>query len=82
MLKESGLSKRFWAEAVATACYLVSRSPASSIQFKTPEILWTGNPLKIDHLKPFGCMGCVHKREGKLDPRAKKAVFLGYSKRS
>jgi len=31
MLKDSALSKRFWAEVVATTCYQINRSPSSSI---------------------------------------------------
>ena len=33
----------FWAEAISTACYLVNRSPHSSIEFKIPEEVWSGN---------------------------------------
>ena len=39
MLAESGMGKRFWAEAIATACYQINRSPSSAIQFKTPKEL-------------------------------------------
>ena len=35
LLKDSGLPKKFWVEAIATACYQINRSPASSINFKT-----------------------------------------------
>lgn len=44
MLFSAGLGKRFWAEAVHTACYLVSRSPHSSLEFKTPIEVWSGSP--------------------------------------
>ena len=80
MLVESGLGKQFWAEATATACYQINRSPSASIQFKTPEQLWTGRTPNLTHLKPFGCIGYVHRKQGKLDPRALKAVFIGYPK--
>lgn len=80
LLKDSGLHKKFWTEAVATACYQINISPAFSINFKTPKNLWTRRPPKLDHLKTFGCIGYVHKKEGKLDSRAKKAIFLGYPK--
>ena len=36
MLSNTGLSNCFWAEAVNTDCYLVNRSPSTTIDFKTP----------------------------------------------
>jgi len=76
LLKDSKLLKKFWAEAVSTACYQINRCPSSTINFKTPEHMWTEKLPILDHMKPFGCIGYVHKKEGKLDPRAHKAVFL------
>ena len=35
---------------------------------------------KLAHLRPFGCIGYVHMKQGKLESRAMKAVFLGYPK--
>jgi transposase InsO family protein len=32
MLSNAGLDKDFWAEAVSTACYLMNRSPTTSIE--------------------------------------------------
>lgn len=31
-----------------------------------------------NHLRIFGCIVYVHVNQGKLNPRAKKGVFLGY----
>ena len=78
MLSVSGLPKTFWAEAVKTACYLINRCPSSAIQFKTPQEVWSGKPPKYDNLKIFGCVAYAHVKQSKLDPRAKKCVFLGY----
>jgi len=36
MLSGVGLGQEFWAKAVETACYLVSRSPSSVLEDKTP----------------------------------------------
>ena len=79
MLVSAGLSKLFWGEALATATYLVNRSPSSAIEFKCPEEVWTGKLPCFKNLKTFGCVGYVHNKEGKLDPRSVKCIFLGYA---
>ena len=78
MLNESGLPKKFWAEATNTAVYLINRSPNSAISFKTPMHVWSGKKPSLVHLKPFGCLAYVYIDQGKLNPRACKAVFIGY----
>ena len=30
------------------------------------------------NFRTFGCVGYVHNKEGKLDPRSIKCIFLGY----
>lgn len=79
MLSNAGLSKEFWAEAVNTACYLVNRSPSTTIECKTPEEVWSGSPTSYTDLRVFGCPAYAHVNEGKLEPRAKKCIFLGYA---
>ena len=36
MLSNARMSKRFWAEAAATACYLINRSPSIPLNKKLP----------------------------------------------
>jgi len=79
MLSNVGLSKCFWAEAVNTACYLVNRSPSISIDFKTSEGVWSATLANYSHLRVFGCPAYFHVNDGKLEPRAKKGIFLGYA---
>lgn len=78
MLSESGLDKKFWAEAVSTSVYLINKSPSSTMENKIPEELWTSVISNLSRLRRFGCIVYVHSQEGKLDPRAKKGVFVGY----
>ena len=61
-----------------TTAYLVNISPCTSIECKTPNEVWSGYPAKYENLRIFGCPAYAHVKEGKLDPRAKKCVFLGY----
>ena len=78
MLSNAGLTRRFWAEAVTTACYITNRGPHTGIDCKTPYKVWTGKPADYSNLRVFGCTAYYHVNEGKLEPRAKKGIFVGY----
>ena len=78
MLPNVGLGKQFWAEAVVYASHLINRLPSSAIGGKTPLEKWFGKPATdYDSLHVFGCTAYYHVKESKLDPRAKKAIFMG-----
>ena len=80
MLFNAGLGKEFWAETVTYASHLVNRLPTSANEGKTPMEVWSGKPATDYHyLHIFGCLAYYHVRESKLDPRAKKAIFMGFS---
>ncbi|KAJ4720887.1 Retrovirus-related Pol polyprotein from transposon TNT 1-94 [Melia azedarach] len=78
MLSNAELTRRFWAEAVSTACYLINRGPHTGINLKTPFEVWSGKSADYSNLRAFGCTVYYHVNEGKLEPRAKKGVFVGY----
>jgi hypothetical protein len=81
MLSGAGLGQELWAKAVGTACYLVNRSPSSTLDDKTPQEVWTGKKPSLTHLKVFGCDAYVHvpkENKSKLDKKAKKCIFIGY----
>lgn len=78
MLSQAGLTKQFWGEAVHTACYLINRSPSAALEYKTPQEIWNGSPVDYSVLKIFGCPAYYHINEGKLEPRARKGLFMGY----
>jgi hypothetical protein len=85
MLLEKGLPKRFWAEAVSTAVYLLNRCPTKAVQNKTPIEAWSRRKPSAKHLKVFGCICYSHipkEKRGKLDEKAEKGIFLGYSTQS
>ncbi|KAG8474501.1 hypothetical protein CXB51_031160 [Gossypium anomalum] len=78
MLFNAGLGKKFWAEAVTYACHLINRLPLATINGKTPMEMWTGKPATdYDSLHVFGSTIYYHVKESKLEPRAKKALFVG-----
>ncbi|OAE29571.1 hypothetical protein AXG93_702s1250 [Marchantia polymorpha subsp. ruderalis] len=49
-----------------------------ALNCKTPEEVWKSHTSKLDNLKVFVCVAYMHQREYKLDPRAKKCMFVGY----
>jgi len=81
ILSNIGLSKNFWDEALSYACYLVNRLPSSAIGGKTPLEVWSEKTAQdYNSLRIFGYPTYYHIKEGNLDPRAKKRVFVGFKK--
>lgn len=78
LLSNANLPKKFLGEVVMTASYLINRSPSTAIGLKTLMEMWTGHPPNLSNLKVFGYLAFAHSKEGKLDWKAKKCLFLGY----
>ena len=81
MLADSELPHSFWAEALSTAAYLVNRSPTKTLDDITPFEAWYGKKPNVNHLRVFGCLTYIHipkDERKKLDPKAKRCIFLGY----
>jgi transposase InsO family protein len=74
--------KFLWSEAVMTATYLINRTPSRILGMKSPcELLFGKNKFVVPP-KLFGSTCFVRDHRpliGKLDPRAVKCVFVGYS---
>uniref|UniRef100_A0A2N9G8E4 Reverse transcriptase Ty1/copia-type domain-containing protein n=1 Tax=Fagus sylvatica TaxID=28930 RepID=A0A2N9G8E4_FAGSY len=73
-------------DAVLTAAYLINRMPSKVLQFQTPlqSLSKTHSLPTLLQIPPkvFGCVCYVHihkQHRSKLDPRAQKCIFLGYS---
>ena len=78
MLSNAGLGKKLWAEAIMYASHLINRLPSAALNRKTPLEVWSGKPINdYDTLRVFGSTTYYHVKESKLDPRAKKALFMG-----
>jgi hypothetical protein len=81
MLSGARLGHEFWEEAVGTACYLINRSPSSTLVEKTWHEVWTGNKPSLEHLRVFGFDAYVHvpkENWSKLDNKAEKCICIGY----
>ena len=60
------------------ASHLINRLPSAALNAKTPLEVWSGKPINdYDTLHVFGSTAYYHVKESKLDPRAKKALFMG-----
>ena len=49
MLLQDKMSKVIWAKAVHTDYHIVNQSPASAIDFKTPNEVWSGEPTNYSY---------------------------------
>ena len=81
MLSNAGMTRRFWGEAVSTSCYLIKCGTHSGINLKTQYEMWSGKPANYSNMRVFGCNIHYHVNDGKLEPRAKRGVFVGYEDR-
>ncbi|KAL4031342.1 hypothetical protein IC575_009619 [Cucumis melo] len=78
LLTNASLPLKFWGEAAQTACYLINRSPSTALNLKTRQEVWTGKAPSLEHLRVFGCTAYAHVKDGKLNKRALKCMFIGY----
>ncbi|WVZ54330.1 LOW QUALITY PROTEIN: hypothetical protein U9M48_005142 [Paspalum notatum var. saurae] len=81
LLKQRGMPA---GEAVATAVYILNRSPTKALNGKTPYEAWHGRKPAVSHLRVFGCLAVVKElgHIGKLDDRSTPGVFIGYAEGS
>lgn len=83
MIVHAGLSKEYWAKAVATAAYMRNRTATSALkEDKTPHEKWYERKPDISHLKVFGCAAYLNTEGRGLDGKAEKLYFVGYCKNS
>jgi hypothetical protein len=81
MLDEHRSPRRFWADAISTACYISNRIFLRSILHSTPfELRFGRNPF-ISHFRPFGCKCFVlkHSNLDKFESHSFDGILLGYT---
>ncbi|MFS7910246.1 putative RNA-directed DNA polymerase [Helianthus anomalus] len=81
LLFQSGIPLKFWSECILTSSYLINRTPSSVLNGGSPYELLFGFKPSLNHLKIFGCL-CfftILTNNDKLEERAEKCVFMGYS---
>lgn len=62
----------------STAAKVINKCPSSAIDHDTPGNRWCGSLAGYQRLRVFGCRAFAHIRQGKLEPRALRCIFLGY----
>jgi len=78
MLIAKNMPKFLWAEAVNYATWLKNHLPSHAIPGHTPYDLINGCRLDLSQAREFGGKIFVHlPNAGKLEPRAKEAIFVG-----
>ncbi|WVZ75905.1 LOW QUALITY PROTEIN: hypothetical protein U9M48_023924 [Paspalum notatum var. saurae] len=85
MLDEHRTPRRFWAEAVNTACYIANRIFLRAFLGKTSYELRFGRQPSVKHLRAFSCRCFVLKKVGHLDKfesRCLDGIFLTYASSS
>lgn len=85
MLFDAHLSKQFWGEALATAAYIINRSPTRAIDGKTPMEMWSGHKPNLSNIRIFGSKVMVQvpkEKRQKWDPKSRQLIFVGYCESS
>jgi hypothetical protein len=84
MLDEYKTPRKFWAEAINTACYISNRVFLRSKLGKTSYELRFGHTPQISHLRVFGCKCFVLKSRNldKFESHSTNGLMLGYSTHS
>jgi hypothetical protein len=66
LLKAKRMPAYFWGEAVATAVYLLNRSPTKGVHGMTPFEAWYGKKPAVHYLRTFGCVVYVKNTKPNL----------------
>ena len=84
LLFQIQVSKHFWVDVVATACFFINCMPSSVLNWDTPyHTLFPNKPLFPIEPRIFGCtcfVWDVRPYVSKLDPKSLKCIFLVYSR--
>jgi hypothetical protein len=81
MLGDRRTPRRFWVDAISTACYISNQIFLRSILNLTPFKLRFGRKPSVSHFKPFGCK-CFVLKCGNLDNFefcSSDGILLGYT---
>jgi len=78
---QSNFPRAFWSFVVVHVVHLINRLPSPVIQNNCPYKLLYNCVPDLSDIKVFGCLcfaSNLEQNRSKLDPRARKCIFLGY----
>ena len=81
MLKDNGMDKKYWAEAIKTAAYVRNRIGNEVNKGKSPYEATMKQVPDLSFMRAFGCICCAHvpeQRRSKLDDTSVNCHMLGY----
>jgi hypothetical protein len=75
--------RRFWTDAISTACYISNRIFLRLILYLTPFELHFGRKPSVSQFRPFGCKCFLLKRGNlyKFESHSFDGILLGYTPR-
>ena len=79
-LVHAELLKSFWADSLATACYVRNRLPVNPLNI-SPHEKWYGKKPNVKHVRVFGCIAYALKpnlERQKMTAKSDKMRFIGY----
>jgi hypothetical protein len=82
LLIQASFPRRYWAEGLHTAVYLLNRLLTKTISAVCPHVALFGSTPSYEHLRVFGCAcypNIAVTAPYKLAPRSTRCDFLGYS---
>ncbi|KAI3510751.1 hypothetical protein L1887_17885 [Cichorium endivia] len=85
MLTFANLPQTFWAEAIATACFVQNRSIVNKRLQMTPYEVLNGRKPNVKFFHIFGCRCFIKNNKdhlGKFAPKSDEAIFMRYSSKS
>ena len=82
MVKGKHPPNKFWMEAVMCAHYVLNYCPTKMLRVITPYEAWNKRKPMVSHMRIFGCLAYAlvpSQQRHKLDDKANKCIFVGYS---
>ena len=84
LMMEKGVSQKYWREVISIVVYTLNRVQVKKGTNATSFELWYDYAPNVKYFKIFGrkCYILKDNRNGKLDAKSDKGIFLGYSTKS
>lgn len=82
LMAKKNMLHSYWTKAMTTTLYIMNKTPTKAMHDVEPEKKYTCKKQDVSYLKMSKCIAYAHVPEElytKLDSKAKKCIFIGYS---